>query len=257
MIITHRDIFEISKELVFENVNSYSEMNSSIKEYGNKFIEDYKNKVGMAFEIFTQFFAMKYGSTPLLNMLDILDTSDDPYNAGYDFTFTTIDNKPGHIQSKFKSDPTYQFKLTDLATNSAIASDNDIEKDNNILFTNIDDSENLFHYSYTTARNKRRIIGRNAQEEFILRDVNFWDEFRKCITESSKFKFEDAYKLRDIQEWIKYGHEVDGVKYLGTEKVLDGTLSKGRVCANTGAGKSLLLKIIIKVYQLKLFQIEV
>ena len=239
MNIKHLSIYKIAKELVFNGVNSYKEMNDAIKAYGNLDQYDYNNRVGEAFEIFTEFFCSKYGDTPLLGIKNVLDTSSDSFNAGYDFTFIDLSDKPGQIQSKWKSDPTHEFTLAELATNSAIASDMDIEKNNNVLFINFDDSDKLFHYSYKTARNKRRVIGRNAQEEFILRDPKFWDDFRKCIKESSIEEFEEPYTPRDIQNWVLDGVEKDGVIYEGTESVINGKYSKGRVEVSTGGGKTL------------------
>jgi superfamily II DNA or RNA helicase len=243
MKITHLSIYQVSKENVFGNVNSYKELNDSIKSYGeigrSESEDEYKNRVGAAFEIFTQFFCLKYGETPLIGIKNITDTSDDAFTMGYDFTFNSLYDKPGQIQSKWRNNPTHQFTISELATNSAIASDMDIEKDNNILFTNLDDTDNLFHYLYKTARNKRRVFGRNSQEELIKRDPNFWNDFRKCIQDSSKNDFENPFIPRDIQNWILNGVTNNGVTYEGTESVLNGKYSKGKVEASTGAGKTL------------------
>lgn len=242
-IITHQSVYKIHKDKVFDNVNSYEDMNNAIRKYGESLgkhdTEEYRNGVGMPFEIFTQYFCIRYNESPILGIKDIRDTSDDPYNMGYDFTYTSLFDKPGQIQSKWRGNPRHQFTIGELAINSAIASDMGIEKDNNVLFINIDDREDLFHYQYTTARNRRRVIGRDTQEYWIERDPKFWDDFRKCIKESVEDKFEDPYTPREIQDWILNGHVKDGVSYLGTEKVLDGTLSKGKVGASTGAGKTL------------------
>ena len=243
MKITHLSIFQISKDGVFDNINSYKELNDSIKKYGELSgtpgSEEYNNAVGNTFEIFTQFFCLKYGDHPLLGIKNITDTSDDSFNVGYDFTFTNFSNNPGQIQSKWRSNPIHKFTIGELATNSAIAADMSIEKDNNILFINLDDTEELFHYSYKTARNRRRVIGKNSQEECILRDPNFWDDFRKCIKDSAQNKFEDPYKPRDIQKWMMYGMTKDSTIYEGSESVLSGKYTKGRLEASTGAGKTL------------------
>ena len=177
MKITHQSIYKISNDKVFDNVNSYKELNDSIKSYGEiqSSPEDYNNSVGAAFEIFTQFFCLKYGNTPLIGIKNVQDTSDDPFTAGYDFTFIDFNDDSGQIQSKWRSNPNHQFTLGELATNSAIAADMDIKGDNNILFTNLEDTEDLFHYTYKTARKRRRVFGRNSQEELILRDTKFWD----------------------------------------------------------------------------------
>jgi superfamily II DNA or RNA helicase len=238
MKITHLSIYQISKDGVFDNVNSYSEMNESIKLYGEQ-NNDYNDRTGLSFEIFTQFFCLKYGDNPLLGIKNIQDTSDDPFTMGYDFTYTDFYNKPGQIQSKWRSNPTYQFKISDLGSNGEMARNFNIDKDNNILFINFDDSDNLFDYKFIGARNARRILDRKSQEEFILRDPNFWDEFRKCIKDSSKNEFEDPYTPRDIQDWMLNGVTKDGVVYEGAESVLSGKYSKGRFEASTGAGKTL------------------
>jgi len=248
--ITHLFIYQTEKDGVFDNVNSYKELNETIKNYGKeqsklqKEIEElkkgvYNNTTGDLFEIYTLFFSNRYGETPLLNIKNVKDTSDDPFTAGYDFTFTSLSDKPGQIQSKWRSNPAKQFKLNDLATNDSIAAACDIEKNDNILFTNLDDTENLFHFSYEYARKKRRVIGRNAQEEFILRDPKFWDDFRECIKESAKTEFQDPWTPREQQNWILNGTVKDGVTYEGTESVVHGKYTKGRVEATTAAGKTL------------------
>jgi len=243
MRLTHLSIYQISKDGVFDNVNSYKELNDSIKKYGESKgtpgSDEYNNAVGNSFEIFTQFFCLKYGNHPLLGIKNITDTSDDSFNVGYDFTFIDFSDKPGQIQSKWRGNPNHQFTISELATNSAIAADMNIDKDNNILFTNLDDVEELFHYTYKTARNRRRVFGKNSQEESILRDPNFWNDFRNCIKDSSKNSFEDPYTPRDIQDWMLNGINKDGVVYEGAESVLGGKYTKGRFEASTGAGKTL------------------
>ena len=234
--ITHLSVYKIEKDNVFHNVNSYSEMNDTIKKYGESCPSEYNDRVGMSFEIFTQFFCLR-NENPLLGIKQITDTSDDPFNVGYDFTYTDFNDKPGQIQSKWRSNPSHQFKIGDLGSNGEMARNQDIEKDNNILFINFDDSEDLFDYKFKGARNARRVIGRSTQEDYILRDPKFWDDFRKCIKDSVVDFFEDPYKPREVQLWIMDGNEERG--FIGTEKVLDGTFTKGRVDATTGAGKTL------------------
>lgn len=235
MKITHLSIYQIANDKVFDNVNSYSEMNASLKNHGELVPDDYNNRVGMPFEIFTQFFCMKYGSTPLLGINNVIDTSDDAFTSGYDFMFTDTHGNPGMIQSKWRGNSNYQFKIGELSTSSELARVHNISSDNNILFINIDDTKDLFNYKYEYARIGRRIIGRQAQEEFILRDNNFWNEFRQCIKESSISEFSDPYNPRDIQDWIMNGKD----DYEGTISVLNGKYNKGKVEASTGAGKTL------------------
>ena len=232
MKISHLSIYQISKDGVFDNVNSYKDLNENIKKYGESLgtpgTNEYNNTIGSCFEVFTQFFCIKYGNHPLLGIKNIQDTSDDPYTEGYDFTFVDFKNRPGQIQSKWRNNPSYQFTIGDLGTNGEMARNLNIEKDNNILFINFDDSDNLFNFRYKTARNARRIFDRKSQEESILRDPNFWDDFRLCIKESSKNKFEDPYKPRDIQDWMLNGIKKDGILYEGAEAVVSGKYSHTR-----------------------------
>lgn len=122
MKITHQSIYKISKDRIFDNVNSYKEMNDIISTI------DSDNYKGDIFEVFTQFFCVKYNNDPLLGIKNIQDTSDDPFNVGYDFTFINFNDENGMIQSKWRSNPKHQFTLGELATNSAIAGDMDITK---------------------------------------------------------------------------------------------------------------------------------
>lgn len=239
MKITHLSIYQISSDGVFDNVNSYEDMNKAIKSYGEQVPDDYNNRVGMSFEIFTQFFCLKYGDHPLLGIRNILDTSDDPFTEGYDFTYTDFKDSPGQIQSKWRSNPSYQFTIGDLATNGEMARNLEIEKSNNILFINFDDSDDLFHYRYTTARNARRVFDRTSQEKSILRDPKFWNDFRNCIKDSAKNEFANPFKPRDIQEWVLKGVKSGSINYEGTETVLNGKYDKGRVEVSTGGGKTL------------------
>ena len=60
MKITHLSVYKILQDGVFNNVNSYEDMNNSIKKYGERHglsgSDKYNETVGACFEIFTQFF---------------------------------------------------------------------------------------------------------------------------------------------------------------------------------------------------------
>ena len=57
--ITHLSVYKIDKDNVFENINSYSEMNEELKKYGEKEPTEYNDRVGMSIEKFTQFFCTR------------------------------------------------------------------------------------------------------------------------------------------------------------------------------------------------------
>ena len=243
MTIKHIAIYEISRLGIFDNINSYSDMNKIISK-----IKD-KNLKGDIFEIYTNYFFIHFNNNPMIGVKDIVDTSDDKYNIGFDFTYTSLNNKPGQIQSKWKANPLHQFKSTELATNDQeyldLVLNHGATKENNILFINFDEHEKLFHHRYN-GRNKRRIFDRKYQESFILRDISFWNKFRECIKSSTKSNFIEPFKRRDIQDWINLGIDKskeenvsDKETYKGTFFVVDGNANKGRVEAWTASGKTL------------------
>jgi len=88
MYISHQSRFDIHDSQVFYNVNSYEEMNVAILQHGlqrgDKGSDEYNTFVGMAFEVFNEYFCSRYSSDPLLGIKNITDTSDDPYNDGFD-----------------------------------------------------------------------------------------------------------------------------------------------------------------------------
>jgi superfamily II DNA or RNA helicase len=235
-LITHKGVYQIQKDGLFDRVNSYAEMNKAIKKYGGK-NEDYNVLTGMPFEIYTMYFCIRYDKNPILGIENIKDTSANDRNAGFDFTFTNLEGGRGHIQSKWRENPLHQFNSADLATNDATAYHDQILPTDNILFINFDDNKNLFHYEYKAARKCRRIIDRKAQEEYILRDPNFWNDFRKCIKLSAFTDFKNPPKLRIVQDWILNGNE----NYEGTQAVIDGKYHKGRTEATTATGKTLCI----------------
>jgi superfamily II DNA or RNA helicase len=243
--ITHIGVYQIYKDRLFDNVNSYDEMNKAIKKYGGVIkteadTKKYTDNTGRAWEIFNMYFILRYLNIPKLGITNIKDTSDHPFNPGYDFNFTDFSGKRGHIQSKWRDNPLHEFGRQDMSSNCQAAYLNNVSRDNNILFINFDDNVNLFHYEYTEARTAHRVFGRKTQEEdYILHDPKFWDDFRACIEYSAQNYFVDPHKLRDIQEWILYGNKEKG--FLGTRAVIDSLYHKGRVEAATASGKSLCI----------------
>ncbi len=269
MKITHLGVYQIFKDKVFDNVNSCDQMNKTIAKYGgNPKTEqehiEYGKKIGIAFEIYTQFFYIRYNNDPSLGVKDIKDTSENPFNPGYDFTHTSLYDKRGHVQAKWRENPLHQFTAHDMGTNGDAAYSLGVLKDDNILFINFDDNEELFHYDFPYARNGRRVIGRKTQEEeYIRNNPKFWDEFRECIEESAKDTlaiFEKEPILRNVQEWIlngKYSKHgmciyegtqavIGKLIHINGKAVIEQKYHKGRVEAATATGKSLCIMNDVK-----------
>jgi superfamily II DNA or RNA helicase len=243
--ITHNSRFDIFKNNVFDNVNSYDDMIKEIYKYGENLKlsgnENYANNGwGMPFEIYTQFFMLKFGSETFIQMLNIVDTSSNPYQEGYDFTFNRKDKTLGIIQSKFSNNisTSYNGKTATFTEQSDIYS---ILPENRIWFISIDDHDKLFYGDKAQIRKRLKIFDRTLQEEWILREPSFWDDLRDCLRISCKNNYRIPYEPRECQNWILNGHIKHNKKYFGTKSVLDLTYNKGRVSAATGAGKSLCI----------------
>ena len=270
MKITHKLVYRINKDCIFKNVNSYSEMIDAIYQYGGKdsSSEEYRNNTCAAFEIFNQFWMLKFGEDSDIGVYNIKDTSSNSKNRGYDFTFTDKDGLLGIIQTKFRnihSSLQINGKLNCILRGDELLTNDDEYSDiiraypdqkprckNNILFINFDETNNLFD-SYYSKRNKPRyVIDRRKQEFYINNDNNFWRDFRDSILESSEFNFVNAPTQRDVQDWIRNGvtkmdrHELNpsiyrDITYLGTKSVIRKDIPKGRVEAAPATGKTLVI----------------
>lgn len=269
MKITHKSVYNIYIENVFENVNSYTEMNNAIVKYGGKDTnsEKYRKRTGSSFEVFNQFWMLKFGKQADIGVDNIIDTSYDEFNEGYDFSFVDNVGLPGIIQTKWRN---YEaavynniskykldcvFKANDMRTNdqkfgdlrlSLLDSSNkQLNSRHNILFINFDENEKLFSFDYE--KRPRYVIDRKKQEFYIKSDPNFWQDFLKLIRNSSVTLFEDPPTPRDVQNWITNGvikeethlSVTKEVCYLGTKAVINKEVSKGRIEAITATGKTL------------------
>ena len=241
--ITHLGVYQIHQDKLFDKVNSYTDLVKAIKKWAKKNPlseddEEYNNKTGKAYEIFAQFWALTFGHNNAINIKDLIDTSDDKYHRGNDFSYKDLFENPGMIQVKFRNSGNYQFY--NGALDSFIQKARRLDPTNTVLFISIDNHKDLFHYEYEEIRKDIRIIDRKTQEYYINTEPNFWDNFRKCIEESAKIKFEDKFKLRDVQEWIRFVNKERG--FIGTQSVINRIETKGKVEASTATGKSLCIQ---------------
>ena len=208
--LEHLRTLDVSQAGVLDAKN-YDEFVEKVRKWGleggEAGSETYNDRVGAAFEVYTEFFFARYGtaSNPLLGVTKITHTSQDPSQCGYDFNYDDLGGLPGHVQSKFRSNPMHLFSPTELGTFVLMADGEGIPASRRILFTNLDhkpsdDGNGVFHRVFKHGRNQMRVIGRSQQEEFIDRDTSFWQDLLASVLESAKPPSTgQAHKMRKHQ----------------------------------------------------------
>lgn len=193
----HLRTLDIAQAGVFANVSTYDGLVEAIRTWGldgsEVGSETYNDRVGAAFEVYTEFWLTRYGtaSNPLLGVARVSHTSQDPMQCGFDFNYDDLGGLLGHVQSKYRSNPTHLFSPSELGTFITMADGEGIPAARRILFTNLehrpsDDSNGVFHRVFKHARKQMRVIGRSQQEEFIDRDPTFWSDLLASVLESTK-----------------------------------------------------------------------
>lgn len=231
--LTHQQRFSVANSGVFENVHDYQSLEKAINEYANmsNSDQDSKNRMGDAFELYTEFFFRYFDNNPFLGVTSLLDTSKDPYNEGFDFEYTsTLDKSLGLIQSKFKNKPNYKFTKGDLKTFLSECSLKNVNSQSNkILFTNLD-KPNVFENFFQIGNQVFRVISASRQEEYIAKVPEFWNDFNATFSSirNQKITYEDQKPLRQ--------HQIEIVE--ACQDILDDKKLKGRVIVATGGGKT-------------------
>lgn len=241
--IEHLSVLKVAKAGVFDQVNSYEEMVASVLAHGgdpgepdSPEREAYSDRVGEAFEVYTEFFFIEYGTpaNPGLGVLEVKHTSQNKFQAGYDFTGRSFSGDAILIQSKFRGNPTHKFTRTELANFVSVADEEGVESGNRVLFTNLDhdvsdDSPGVFLPSYKGGLRQMRVLGRGQQEGLILRDPSFWGDLRSAVASSAASPaFGSAPPMWDHQQRMT---DV-------CAPVMDGIIPRGRVICVTGGGKT-------------------
>jgi superfamily II DNA or RNA helicase len=241
--LNHIATYDLAVNKTFDHISTYDQMNTSIVKFGKTKgkadTDEYHEAVGAAFEVFAEFFFRRYGTSanPLLGVKCVEETSRNKYQAGYDFTYEDFNGQPAYIQVKFRKNENYKFTRNDLGTFISIADEMGITSDRRILFTSIDepsrDKGGLFHHSYQGGLKQMRVIARNIQEEFIDRDPSFWNDLRESVelALSSAVEFTPVFESREHQLRMEAAQE----------RVFNLELSRGKVIAATGAGKTLVI----------------
>lgn len=237
--IQHQKRFDTRTSAVYKGIASLDDLDASILqvglEHGSKDTDEYKTFAGAAYEVYCEFFCKKYGSTPVLGINNVLDTSLDPFNEGFDFSFLAQDGKRGMLQSKWKSNPVYKFKRAKLAMFLAVLREDNISPSNSILFTNLrhtptKENGSIFHFSWDKATTQMRVVDRTAQEQFILRDPEFWNELRASVEQSCEFTCVPVPVNENHQDEMERA----------SNRVIDGEFRRGIVVCATGGGKTLI-----------------
>lgn len=234
MKLNHLSTQDVFNSKLFDNISSYDELENSIVEYSNLAVDrgyehieaatckciscERKSMIGEAFEVYTEFFFRYYKKEVFLGVTNIHDTSREEMRdgksmkEGYDFRYTDLHGKLGHIQSKFRQNKAYKFTKEKFRTFICETSlEENTNRDTRIWFTNLYNDNNSMFDSFSLSCSKLfRVIGRLKQEEFIKRDPNFWKEFSLSLKESSIKRTKNAPpKMRDYQQSI-----IDGINSL-------------------------------------------
>lgn len=239
--LKHLSTRNIADNKVFENVTSFDRLTDNIIQYGESAgdaaSEEYNDRVGEALEVFAEFFLARFGtpSNPRLGIAESAHTSTNKFQTGYDFSFKDLNGEPGHIQVKFRRNPTHKFTREELGTFISMADEENVPSIRRILFTNQEhlvgnNSYGIFHPSYAGGLKQMRVLDRSYMEEFIDRDPSFWADLIANVNFSAQApdQFKPLYVLRDHQVRM-YTASMHHIRV--------GKLRGRNICA-TGGGKT-------------------
>lgn len=239
MLLTHHQRFIVHSDGVFNDVNSYEELNLALRTYGHskgiQGSQEYNDATGAALEIFCEYFYRRYETNPKIGVSYIEDTSADKFQTGYDFRFLSFAGKQGRIQTKFRGNTEHKFTRDELGTFVSILYEEEIQPQNAILFTNLLDvpseqNGSVFHFSYENgARKSLRVHDQRYQQDFILVDPDFWKDLRVWLDASCHTDFTCPFDNRIHQQQM-----FDNQLHLLTEG------GRGSQICATGGGKSLV-----------------
>ena len=177
IMINHLEAYNVANSGFFNKLTSYDELVYATTEYGKSGGRaKRKDRIGAAYEVFSEFFLKRYGSDVLVGVNDVKDTSNNKFEKGVDFRAKDMNGEPCYVQCKFRSNPFYQFKEDELWTAVIRAYDDKIKMPKNlILFTNT--LVVPFHFSYKNSAKHWRVFKRDMQESLIDVDPQFWPDF--------------------------------------------------------------------------------
>ncbi len=238
MKLSHTHAIAVARSGHFATVTSYQEMEEAVEAYANAGTnvedDDYAHRSGAAFEVYCEFWLRSFGvkANSKLGITDSKETSRIKYQVGYDFTYSGLKGERGLIQTKFRSNPTYQFKADEFGSLALVAKKEKVSDEKVKIFTNLTHkplpgSHGIYHH--TVGFEPWLVLGKVEQEFFIT--SGFWDDFRDALKETLKApSLATAPTMRPYQQNM----------YTETLKVMDGSLERARFIMATGGGKTLV-----------------
>jgi superfamily II DNA or RNA helicase len=240
MKLQHLSTKRVAESGIFNDLATYDDLIGKIARHGKTLSEPgeegYNDFVGGAFEVFTEFFCRRYGTeaNPHLGIKHIEDTSQNKFQAGYDFTYENFSGEPCILQVKYKSNPLDKFDMSAFGTFFVQAAAMGIaDRPNRLIWftTQSNTGEHgIFKPSFAAQGNRMmRVIGREEQESFIDRDPTFWRDLAFTVNQAlvAPSEFLELQKLWEHQERMS----------ASCQPILMGA-GNGRIICATGGGKT-------------------
>lgn len=232
-MLKHIQAYHVANSGLFDKPKSYDDLNKAIAAYGKNGTQGtQEERLGAAFEVFSEFFLTQFGTDAHVGVNELKDTSSNKFEVGADFLFKNNSGLDGIVQCKFRSNPTHKFKEVELSSAVLIAFRTRILMPVNlILLTNVE-TEDLFHFSYTDSLKEWRVFNRPMQEQFILRNPSFWTDF------GGEMHISKLLPVCSVAPTMRK-HQQD--MFDECEKILDSNEEhRGKLIAACGAGKTLV-----------------
>lgn len=232
-MINHIQAYHVANSGLFDNLNSYDDLNKAIAAYGKQGKQGSREeRLGAAFEVFTEFFLDRFGSNVHTGVYELKGTSSNGFEPGADFRFKDAPGRDGIVQCKYRSNHFHQFKEADLAAAVLEAFRKHVQMPSGlVLFTNLLTID-PFHFSYPRGKEEFLYFGRSIQESFILRDPLFWTDFCAAMHISKQMPVCSAAPTMRK-------HQQDA--FDECEKILDSNEEhRGKPIMTCGAGKTLV-----------------
>lgn len=237
--LNHLSTKRAAESGVFVNVIDYDDMIKKIRDFGTTLgkpgSDEYNDFVGGAFEVFTEFFFRRYGTSanPHLNVRAIEDTSQNKYQAGYDFTYENFKGEICLLQVKFRSNPTDTFDQSAFGTFCFQAMSLGITgRARLVWFTNLSNAgeHGIFNRSIAKqGQEMMRVFGKDEQTSFIDRDPTFWRDLQFTVSQAliAPTDFQELQVMWDHQKRMN----------AACQSILDNG-GNGRIICATGGGKT-------------------
>ena len=238
-MINHIQAYHVANSGLFDKLNSYDDLNKAIVAYGKNGKQgSQEERLGAAFEVFSEFFLARFGTEVHAGVNELKDTSSNKFEVGADFRFKDALGRNGIVQCKYRSNPSYEFRIDELTTAITTARNAVIKMPANlILFTNVNGT-NTFHFTYANHTDQWSVFNRPSQESFILCDPDFWTDFCAAMHIS---------KLRPVCSVAPTMRKHQQDMFDECEKILDSNEEhRGNEIAACGAGKTLVQYNLIR-----------